>query len=87
MTVSSSVGTSPQKHTFKIVVAGIQCVSKSYNFALTARILAGDRSAMMSLAITSINASQSGGGIGVFSFTTSLSSFISESHNPTILPQ
>lgn len=59
-------------HTFRMVVAGIQCVSKSYNLARTCRIRAGERSSMISFAMTSIKASQSGGGIGVFSLTVSL---------------
>lgn len=59
-------------HTFKTVVGGMQCVSKSYNFALTCKILAGECSATISLAICSIKASQSGGGIGVLSLTSSL---------------
>lgn len=58
--------------TFKIVVAGMQCVSKSYNFARTCSIRAGVRSSTISFAMTSIRASQSGGGIGVFSVTLSL---------------
>ena len=72
--VSKASITSMQKdsNTFRIVVAGIQCVSKSYSFALTCRIRAGERSSIISLAMTSINASQSGGGIGVFSVIWSL---------------
>lgn len=58
--------------TFRIVVAGIQCVSKSYSLARTCKILAGERSSIMSLAMTSIRASQSGGGMGVFSEIWSL---------------
>ena len=58
--------------TFRIVVAGMQWESKSYNLALTWRMRAGVRSSMISLAMTSIRASQSGGGIGVFSETLSL---------------
>lgn len=65
------------ERTFKMVVAGMQCVSKSYSFARTCRIRAGDRSAMISFAMTSIRASQSGGGIGVLSFTLSLSPSVS----------
>jgi hypothetical protein len=61
------------KCTFKIVVAGMQCVSKSYSFPLTCNMRCGDRSSIISLAVTSIRASQSGGGIGVFSLTLSLS--------------
>lgn len=58
--------------TFRIVVAGMQCVSKSYSLARTCKILAGERSSIMSLAMTSIRASQSGGGMGVFSEIWSL---------------
>lgn len=53
--------------TFRIVVAGMQCVSRSYSFARTCKILAGDRSSIISFAMTSMSASQSGGGMGVFS--------------------
>lgn len=60
------------RRTLRMVVAGIQCVSRSYNFARTCRILAGERSSMISFAMTSIRASQSGGGMGVFSVTCSL---------------
>lgn len=59
--------------TLRIVVAGMQCVSKSYSFALVCMILAGDLSSTISFAMTSISASQSGGGMGVFSLTLSLS--------------
>lgn len=55
-----------------MVVGGIQWVSRSYNLALTWRILAGDLSAIISSATTDISASQSGGGIGVLSETFSL---------------
>lgn len=61
-----------EEHTFKMVVAGMQCVSRSYSFARTCRMRAGERSSTISLAITSIKASQSGGGIAVFSETLSL---------------
>lgn len=55
-----------------MVVGGIQWVNRSYSLALTWRIRAGDLSAMISSATTDINASQSGGGIGVLSETFSL---------------
>jgi hypothetical protein len=58
--------------TLSIVVGGMQCVKRSYNLARTCRILAGDRSAIISSATKEINASQSGGGIGVSSVTFSL---------------
>ena len=58
--------------TLRMVVAGMQWLSKSYNFALTCNILAGVCSSMISFAICAIRASQSGGGIGVFSVTFSL---------------
>lgn len=70
-----------EEHTLRIVVAGMQCESRSYSFALACIIRAGDRSAMISLAIASINASQSGGGIGVFSDTFSLIVYVSVSHD------
>lgn len=58
--------------TFSTVVAGMQCVSRSYSLARTCKILAGERSSTISFAMTSMSASQSGGGIGVFSLTLSL---------------
>lgn len=59
-------------HTLRMVVGGIQCVKRSYSLARTCRILAGERSAMISSAVNEINASQSGGGIAVESVTFSL---------------
>ena len=70
--------------TFNTVVAGIQCVSRSYSFARTSRIRAGERSSIISFAMTSIRASQSGGGIAVLSVTLSLWSY--QLHVSTILP-
>lgn len=56
--------------TLMIVVGGMQCVKRSYNLARTCMILCGERSSIISFAITSIRASQSGGGIGVLSVTS-----------------
>ncbi len=61
-----------RQRTFKMSVAGIQCVSKSYSLARTCSIRAGVCSAMISSATCSIRASQSVGGMGVESLTTSL---------------
>lgn len=67
-----SFATCSGRHTFKIVVGGMQWLKRSYNFARTCRILAGVCSAMISSAICAIRASQSGGGMGVLSVTFSL---------------
>lgn len=69
---SSIIGMSLNVKVFRIVVGGIQCVRRSYNFARTCRILAGECSSSISLATWLIKASQSGGGMGVLSVTFSL---------------
>lgn len=61
-----------QVPTLRMIVGGMQCTSKSYSLPRTCSILAGVCSAMMSLATCSMSASQSGGGIIVFSDTFSL---------------
>lgn len=52
----------------------MQCVRRSYSFDRTSKMRAGECSSMISLAICAINASQSGGGMGVSSVTFSLES-------------
>ena len=71
--VCSVRGTAGGKNTLRMVVGGMQCVSRSYSLLRTCMILAGVCSARISSAIWLINASKSGGGMGVESFTQSLS--------------
>lgn len=59
----------------RIVVAGMQCVRRSYSLLRTCRIRAGVCSANISSAIWEMSASKSGGGIAVSSLTTSLRTY------------
>lgn len=73
--------------TLRIVVGGMQWVSRSYSRARTCNSRAGERSAKISSAVREMSASQSGGGTGVLSVTRSLHAGVSEqASKPTSLP-